>query len=90
MLRLFLGLGLLVGSACALVVGMYYGSLLGTPDLPASITSRYTALSNVFGILTYGLLALGVVTVVMAVRAMNAEYKKERARAPSSPDAKLG
>jgi uncharacterized MnhB-related membrane protein len=86
MFRLLIGAVLLVGGIVMLVYGLYYGSVLGTPDLGPAVRSRYEFLSSAFGILTYCFVGAGVITIAMAIRKMNADYKKERSQLPTGSD----
>jgi hypothetical protein len=84
--RLLVGAVLLVAGIAMLVYGLYYGSVLGSPDLGPTARSKYEFLSSAFGILTYCFLGAGAITIVMAIRKMNADYKKERPQLPAGSD----
>ena len=78
MLRIFIGIALLLVGVGMFIYGMYYGWVSGLPDAGPAAHDRYKFLSTVFGILTYGFIAAGVLLIVLAIRRMNANYRKER------------
>lgn len=81
MLRLFIGIALLLLGIGMFVFGMYYGWASGLPDTGPAAHDRYQSLSTVFGVLTYGFIAAGVLLIVLAIRRMNTDYRNEQERA---------
>lgn len=65
---------------------MYYGWVSGFPDVQPAAHSRYQSLSTVFGVLSFCLIAAGAVIVFLAIRKMNADYKKERSESVGSSE----
>ena len=78
MLRIFIGIALLVLGIGMFIYGMYYGWVSGLPGASPAAQDRYQSLSTVFGVLTYGLIAVGAAVIVLAIRRMNAKYRKEQ------------
>lgn len=78
MLRILIGIALLLLGIGMFVYGMYYGWVSGLPDAGPAAHQRYQSLSTIFGVLTYGFIAAGALVIVLAIRRMNASYRKER------------
>jgi hypothetical protein len=78
MLKLFVGIALMLLSIGMFVFAMYYGWVSGFPDVQPAAHSWYQSLSALFAVLSFCLIAAGAVIVLLAIRRMNADYKKER------------
>jgi TRAP-type C4-dicarboxylate transport system permease small subunit len=81
MARLFIGIAVLLVGIGMFIFGLFYGWASGLPNTDAATHAQYQAWSTAFGILTYVLLGAGTLLVYVAIRRMNADYRKEQARA---------
>ena len=72
---LVFGVGLLIA-----VYAFYYAWASGTPDFNPEAYQRYQTYSMIFGVISIGVVVLGVYMVVAAIKRMNREYRESQSK----------
>ncbi len=74
----FIGISLIALGVVIFVFSYFYGWISVTPDVDAKAYSHYQLLSTIFGISSLVVFVGGWITVILAIRRANQNYRNEQ------------
>lgn len=80
MLKLFGGILIVITGFVTVTISYYYAWVSGTPGISSNAYEQYQLYSMVIGILSLGIIVLGIFMFISSIRKLNRKYLESNER----------